>query len=967
MRKAFEKCTALTVLLALLLWLIPTATADYSTYSETMAGDGVGILAHGIDLSSWQGDSVDFERIREQGIDFVILRAGFSDKQDAVFERNYAAAKAAGLHVGAYVYSYATSVEEVRREAESCKTWLAGKQFEYPIYFDLEDPAAHGSLSAETLTELALTFLDTLAADGWLVGLYSCRSWLEEKIDTERIGQTYECWMAQYPADGSCNGYEKYHATYGVWQYSASGAVDGVPDKTDMDVAFKDYPSICREYGFNGYSAAGETLTLRNASVPEVVLRGEPFDVTGRVQSSDGALLRVTLGIYDAEGTMVSGATAEPNADSFDLALIRQSVDMTKLPTGEYFYRISAATEHTERSLHASRFAVSAEGLWLRDAELPLDLKEGSEFCVSGAVLCADVMERLRVEVVDETGAVRLSAESEPNGTQFDLSELRLNPTTAGKGEYRLRLEAETAGGIRRTESNAFHIWVKNDPITLKGFRLNKTYAPAALTGLSGVATSQNSEMLLTVALLDADGTEVCTVSTNRPARTVELSQLDAALRLTELPLGYYVCRITATNDAGPTILYRDEFSVVRDEISLCSAKLPTTLGRGDSFLLTGAVASDRSPLRHISAVLTDRNGVPVCDCAFQPNRTVFPLESLNSEIRFSDLAEGSYRLRITAENDELRKTLLDETVLVTAHPTQIRWDDAPASLLGRSFSEGTVPGCTGTLTATKPITALRATVTDADGTERSSAAVETDAEVLTVGLLNEQLRLTALSAGEYRLRIYATCDGAEELVLSESFCVTDCRHAYVRSGTVYAADCQAVGAVCPTRCMSCGGVVQDGKMTEKKAHKLQNGVCSVCGATEPKRFSVTQSFAPFTSDGRYVLAIQTEQGWYALDHSAEAVRLDTTPTEVSAELLWRAEPQRDGSVVFCNNQNAVLHVDASGLCAAYGRGHTALQYDAARDGTAFSCDGRCIGFSDGRFVVGEEAARFTVLSLHWE
>ena len=61
----------------------------------------------------------------------------------------------------------------------------------------MEDPEVHGTMSKEALTELALTFLDTLAADGWLVGLYSCRSWLEGKIDTQRIGQKYECWIAQ--------------------------------------------------------------------------------------------------------------------------------------------------------------------------------------------------------------------------------------------------------------------------------------------------------------------------------------------------------------------------------------------------------------------------------------------------------------------------------------------------------------------------------------------------------------------------------------------------------------------------------------------------------------------------------------------------------------------------------------------------------------------------------------------------
>lgn len=98
-------------------------------------------MVKGIDVSTFQGN-IDFKKVKASGIDFVILRAGYgreTSQKDAKFEQNYKNAKAAGLKVGAYWYSYADSVEDAKKEAEACISVIKGKQFEYPIYFDLEE------------------------------------------------------------------------------------------------------------------------------------------------------------------------------------------------------------------------------------------------------------------------------------------------------------------------------------------------------------------------------------------------------------------------------------------------------------------------------------------------------------------------------------------------------------------------------------------------------------------------------------------------------------------------------------------------------------------------------------------------------------------------------------------------------------------------------------------------------------
>ena len=98
-------------------------------------------MMKGIDVSVHNG-TIDWQKVKDTGIDFAILRAGygrFESQKDTKFEDNYAGAKAVGLSIGAYWYSYATTPDEAKQEAEVCISILNGKQFEYPIFFDLEE------------------------------------------------------------------------------------------------------------------------------------------------------------------------------------------------------------------------------------------------------------------------------------------------------------------------------------------------------------------------------------------------------------------------------------------------------------------------------------------------------------------------------------------------------------------------------------------------------------------------------------------------------------------------------------------------------------------------------------------------------------------------------------------------------------------------------------------------------------
>ena len=195
-------------------------------------------MMQGIDVSSWQKE-IDFEKVRNAGIEFVIIRAGYGrvpENKDKYFEDTYRKAKAAGLKVGAYWYSYADTVEAGCQEARVCLSAIAGKTFDFPVFFDLEEKVQFEQ-GRDFCDKLVLAFNDTIAANGYAPGLYCSTYKLNEFVSKEVAGK-YALWVAHWAE--KCT-YEM--NPIGIWQYSSDGHVDGIEGRVDMDKAYVDDPS----------------------------------------------------------------------------------------------------------------------------------------------------------------------------------------------------------------------------------------------------------------------------------------------------------------------------------------------------------------------------------------------------------------------------------------------------------------------------------------------------------------------------------------------------------------------------------------------------------------------------------------------------------------------------------------------------------------------------------------------------
>lgn len=209
----------------------------------------------GIDVSKWQ-NNVDYKKLKAAGVEFVIIRAGYGDvlsypnQKDEMFEAHYRAATAAGLHVGAYWYSYATTVDRAKREAQGFLQTIKGKKFDMPIYMDLEERSQFNTGKANC-SAMVKAFCDTLEAANYWAGLYISRSPLQDYITTA-VAERYSLWVAEYASKVN------YSGTVDIWQYTSSARFNGYNGNLDADICYKDYPTLIKAAGKNGYTKPAE-------------------------------------------------------------------------------------------------------------------------------------------------------------------------------------------------------------------------------------------------------------------------------------------------------------------------------------------------------------------------------------------------------------------------------------------------------------------------------------------------------------------------------------------------------------------------------------------------------------------------------------------------------------------------------------------------------------------------------------
>ena len=235
-----------------------TITDDFYHYYNLQGEDFMKEIAYGIDVSYAQG-KIDWEKVKTSGkMEFAILRAGYGREYtqvDEQFARNYSECKRLGIPIGVYWYSYATTAAEAKREAQVCLDTIQGKQFEYPIAFDIEEKD-----SLQNADTLCKAFCDAIEAAGYYAAIYTFKSALEYHL-SDSIKSRYDIFLSHIGVSKT-----DYSGTYGLWQYSWTGNISGIDGDVDLDCAYRDYPKIIQQAELNGFQQTNSTDEKTNSN-----------------------------------------------------------------------------------------------------------------------------------------------------------------------------------------------------------------------------------------------------------------------------------------------------------------------------------------------------------------------------------------------------------------------------------------------------------------------------------------------------------------------------------------------------------------------------------------------------------------------------------------------------------------------------------------------------------------------------
>lgn len=202
-------------------------------------------MLKGIDISHWN-KVIDYQMVADQ-VDFVILKAGGSDRglyTDSTFYNNYERFTSLGVPCGAYYYvgNRCISYEDGEADGKRMLSIINNRPLQYPIIIDLESTQPY---DREGATDACIGFCDVVEKANCYAMIYASDiSGFKDRLNIGKLSR-FDKWVARY---GSKPQYVK---SYGIWQKSSKGKIDGIIGNVDLDEAYLDYPHIMKRTGLN--------------------------------------------------------------------------------------------------------------------------------------------------------------------------------------------------------------------------------------------------------------------------------------------------------------------------------------------------------------------------------------------------------------------------------------------------------------------------------------------------------------------------------------------------------------------------------------------------------------------------------------------------------------------------------------------------------------------------------------------
>lgn len=275
-------------------------------------------IKKGIDVSEWNG-IINWENVKKAGIEFAIIRGAYRGygKQgtlvkDKNVDNNFKQAEKAGIPVGAYIFSQATTVAEAIEEARYLLNIVKGYNISLPLVLDFEYASDSSGLtgrlydadlSPSEATAVCRAFCKTVEDAGYTAMVYANKDMLEYDLNASQISKDYQIWLAHYTNQTS------YKGDYNFWQYTSQGSVNGISGNVDINYWYIASKSLIQNNGEWLYYIGG--VFQKNYTGLEKIDSKWYYIKNGKWQKNYTGLVKYSSGIqyYVKDGVIQHGFT----------------------------------------------------------------------------------------------------------------------------------------------------------------------------------------------------------------------------------------------------------------------------------------------------------------------------------------------------------------------------------------------------------------------------------------------------------------------------------------------------------------------------------------------------------------------------------------------------------------------------------------------------------------------------------
>ena len=535
-----------------------------------------------------------------------------------------------------------------------------------------------------------------------------------------------------------------------------------------------------------------------NAMIPNIMV-GKAVSIRGTVTSAKSNITKITVGVFDANNTLVTGNSASPNAKTYNVANMDAAVKFGNLKAGTYYYKVLVTNAaHKDYEAVNQKFIVSESGSSTTTDQIKMtngvtipNITAGKSVSIRGTVTSATSnITKLIVGIYREDGTSVTGRTVVPNAKSYDVSKIdpyvKFGGLSAGTYYYKVLVTNATHTNyavVNQKFTVSDGSTTTTDKLSITGGVTIPNIKVGNVVSIRGTVTSASSNLKsVTVGVYDSNNKLVTGKTATPNAKTYNVRNLDAYVSFGDLKAGTYYYKVIASNAANTNVaVVNQKFTVsdgssttTTDKLSITGGVTIPNIKVGNVVSIRGTVTSASSNLKSVTVGVYDSNNKLVTGKTATPNAKTYNVRNLDAYVSFGDLKAGTYYYRVFATNATTTNfPVVEQKFTVSANGSTTASDTLSISggTSVPNITEGTSVVVKGTVSsASSNITSVTVGVYSASGNLITGKTAKPNAKSYDLRKLDAYVNFNLLTPGSYLYRVTVSNGTKTQQLVNQAF-----------------------------------------------------------------------------------------------------------------------------------------------------------------------------------------------------